>query len=220
MGLKLISAPATTPVSLAEAKAHLRVDFDDDNALIEALIYASTQHVDGPNGFLGRALVDQTWDFVLDAFPGAPHHGWGLRPHGRHHRRDGQIEIPLAPLIEILGVYYLDSTGAEQTFSADNYVVDTYSEPGRIVLTTNASWPTTQDVANAVRIRFRAGYIDMSMSPAVDNVPYPIRAAILLHIGDLYEYRETQVADARRIQPLPWAAEQLLRPHRISLSLA
>lgn len=196
MALKRVSAPTDTPVSLAEAKAHLRVDHDDEDILISALIDAATEHVDGPRGVLGRAMIDQTWDYYLDEFP------------------DAEIELPLPPLIEVLGVYYQTSTGEEE-FTA--YEVDDASEPARLSLN-SGSWPTASTVKNAVRIRFRAGYLDTGVSPAVAAVPNPIKAAMLLYIGDLYAHRETQVDN--RIGQLPWSAEQLLRPHKFSLSFA
>ncbi len=211
MGLKLVIAPSTSPVSIDEAKAHLREDSDDFNTEIQAFIYAATQFVDGPEGFLGRALIDQTWDYYLDEFPCGPN-------LFEHRRRRQAIEIPLPPLIEVIGVYYLDNSGSEQEFDAGSYTVDDASKPARIVLKSNACWPTPACEANAVRIRFRAGYLDTN-SPPQANVPFPIKAAILMYIGDLYLNREnTVVGDAPA--KLPWAAEQLLRPHRVILSMA
>lgn len=216
MALKLVAAPANDPVSLDEAKAHLRVDFEDDDTLIAAFVSASTRFVDGPKGFLGRALIDQTWDLYLDEFPcyryrnPHPRHGW---------RHDHPIEIPLPPLIQVLGIFYIDGNGDEQEVPTSSYVVDPASEPGRVALVSGASWPTAACRINAVRIRFRAGYIDGSNSPPTDNVPATIKAAILLHVGDLYANRETQVI-GQTVVTLPWAAEQLLRPERITLSMA
>jgi uncharacterized phiE125 gp8 family phage protein len=219
MALQLVTPPANQPVTLTETKAHLVVEHDEHDNLIDIYIAASTGAVDGPRGFLGRALIDQTWDLFLDHFPGEHHHdSLQLRRH-HHHHLTGQIEIPLPPLIGVIGVFYKDSSGAEQEFDADNYVVDTASQPGRVVLTADAAWPTTQRAANAVRVRFRAGYIGVGSSPPEDAVPFPIKAAILLHVGDLYRGRETMSVGQIATQ-LPWAAEQLLRPYRNYLGLA
>lgn len=210
MGLKLVTAPTSEPVTLEQAKAHLREDSNDFNDQIEVFIEAATAYADGPSGFLGRALIDQTWDFYLDAFPAVTVVG---------SRNVYAIEIPLPPLIEVLGVFYLDSNGVEQTFDAASYTVDDASEPARIVLGSTGSWPTIQEAANAVRIRFRAGYLDQGVSPAVDNVPGSIKAAILIMVGDLYQNRESSVI-GQTVTKIPWSAEALLRRHRIYLSLA
>jgi uncharacterized phiE125 gp8 family phage protein len=178
---------------------HLRLDTSAEDDLVEIYLQAAVAHVDGPDGFLGRALVDQTWDLYLDEFP------------------ESRIEIPLPPLIEVLGVFYQDGDGVEQTFSSASYVVDSASEPARITLGDGVSWPTILDASNAVRIRFRAGYVTGD-SPYTANVPAAIKAAILLHVGDLYRYRETMAEGT--YSPLPWAAEQLLRPYRVYRSLA
>ena len=211
MGLKLVTAPATYPVSLAEAKAHVREDSSDFDTQIQAFVYTATQYVDGPKGFLGRALIDQTWDYYLDEFP----HGL-VRHHWRY--RSQPIEIPLPPLIAVSGVFYLDGNGVEQEFDASNYTVDDTNEPGRVVLKSGKCWPTVACEPNSVRIRFRAGYIDAN-SPPQANVPYPIKAAILMYVGDLYANRESQIVGDTAAK-LPWAAEQLLRPHRVTMSMA
>lgn len=197
MALKLITAPAEYPVTLEMAKEHLRVIDDDDEALIEMLLGAATRNAER---FLGRALIDQTWELVLDGFP----------------TEFDEIKIPLPPLIEVVSVAYDDEDGNEQTLSASVYTVDNASEPGWI---TSESWPSTFDGINAVRIRFRAGYIDTTISPEAQNVPFDIRAAVLLSLGSLYEHRETVVI-GQTATALPWGAEQLLRMHRIDLSMA
>lgn len=201
MALKLVTARQSDAVTLTEAKAHLQVTHDSDDVLIGFFIKAATDHVDGPKGVIGRALIDQTWDYFADAFP------------------VDRIEIPLPPLIEVLGVYYRDAAGSEQLVAADRYGVDTASEPGRLRLTANGTWPTARREANAVRVRFRAGYLDSGSSPPAAAVPFSIKAAILLHIGDLYGNRETQVVGDTAVQ-LPWAARELLRPYRVDLGLA
>ncbi len=50
----LTEAPTEYPVSLAAIKTHLRVDHDDENELINVLIAAATDHLDGYGGILGK----------------------------------------------------------------------------------------------------------------------------------------------------------------------
>lgn len=203
MGLKLVTAAANYPVTLTEAKAHLAVEHSDHDTLISAFIASACDYVDGPNGFLGRALIASTWDHYQDAFPGR------CEP--------AVIEIPLPPLISVTGVYYLAS-GVEQTLDPLLYVVDDASKPGRVKLLPDSQWPTADLAANAIRVRFDAGYQDMN-SPPGDAVPPAIKAAILLIVGDLYKHREDAQIGAT-VESLPFTAERLLRPHRVYLSLA
>lgn len=200
MALKLVKPPATDPVTLDEAKAHLRVDFTDDDELIGLYIKAATQFVDGPRGFLGRALIDQTWDYFLEEHPVCA------------------IDLPLPPLIEVIGVFAIAGNGTETEWPAENYRVDNASEPGRIVTATAWPSPTYGSWYATARVRYRAGYVDTQDIPQA-AVPFPIRAAILLHVGDLYRTRETSVI-GEKLAALPWAAEQLLRPHRFYTSMS
>jgi hypothetical protein len=118
----------------------------------------------------------------------------------------------------VIGVFYLDSAGVEQTFNAANYTVDTANEPGRVVLKSSASWPTLPEIANAVRVRFRAGYLDQTVSPAVANVPASTKAAIKLMIGDLYANRESVVL-GQSVGKID-ARESLLRKNKFDKGFA
>lgn len=193
MTLKLITAPAVEPLNIqTEVRPHVRVDFDDDDALL--LMYAKTARQYLETHHLRRALITQTWDLYLDSFPG------------------DVITLPLPPLQSVTGVYYTPESGVEQTVSASSYYVDTVGEPGRVLLKNGYTWPSdTLQVANGVRVRFVCGY-----GAAGNNVPSPIRQAMLLTIGDLYENREnTVIAQGVTIQKLPNGAEMLLYPYRI-----
>jgi uncharacterized phiE125 gp8 family phage protein len=203
MSLTLITAPTVTPLSLVEAKQHLRVSHTDDDAIIQIYIQAATAYVDGKDGFLGRALVTQVWQLTLDAFP------------------TDEIKIPLPPLQSIVSVQYDDPSGATLAVSALDFDVDTDSEPGWVVPNASFNWPTTLDAINAVRIQFTAGYLPNSDSPPnyTANVPFNIKAGLLLIIGNLYENREDNVAGLV-INKMPFGAEMLLRRHKIDLGMA
>lgn len=200
MGLKLLVPPVTTPVSLAEAKAHLRFNATDtaQDALLQIYVDAATDYAEQ---FLGRALIDQTWEMAIDAFPVA------------------EIKIPKPPLIEVISVSYSDPGGLTQVVSVSDYYVDNYSEPGWIVPQGNLTWPTTLSAINAVRVRFRAGYLDSGSSPASPNVPGEIIQAILLGIGSFNENRE-QIVVGETIVEMPLGVHELLRKHRILLGMA
>jgi len=166
MHLTLATAPTTTPISLAEAKAQLRVDFTDDDTMISALIDAATAYFDARNGVLGRALVTQTWDYGCDAFP-------GVYPYA--------IELPFPPLASVTSVKYLDGSGVEQTLASTEYTVETAEFVGRARLAYGKTWPETLDEPNAVRVRYVCGY------GAAAAVPAPLRQAMLMHVQKHYD---------------------------------
>jgi uncharacterized phiE125 gp8 family phage protein len=119
--------------------------------------------------YQSRAYITQTWEMVLDAFPDD----------------DEYITLQRAPLISVTHVKYRDSSGTLQTMSASDYVVDTYSEPGRIYLAKDESWPTTYGQANDITIRYVSGY-----GATAASVPMHIKHAILMMLAHIYENRE------------------------------
>lgn len=210
MSLKLITPPPFEPLTLAEAKEYFRVDHDDEDATIAGCVSAAVQYADGVDGFLGRALIDQTWELTLDAFPTTIDVFPTTSSSGR------EIRIPLPPLIEIVNVFYDDAGGVQQILDPSNYSVDKVSQPGWLLPV--GSWPTTFAGINAVRIRFRAGYVDASSSPNVGVVPESIKQALKLYAIHTYDVRSLSVAG--RETAIPWSAEQLLRRHRVEVPIA
>lgn len=190
MALRLVTAPTERPVSLVEARAHLRVDHTDEDDLIAGLLDAAIAHLEGVDGVLGRALCTATYELVLDAFP-----------------YEDALRIPLPPLQSVASVRYYNAAGALTTLASATYLVDTVNQPGWVVLVDGASWPDTQPGANAVIIRFDAGH------GAAAAVPAPIKAAIKLIVGHLYRNREATTVEALAATPL--AVDALIAPYRI-----
>jgi uncharacterized phiE125 gp8 family phage protein len=194
--LYLITPPASDVVSLEEMKEQLRIDFDDDNDLIEALTDAVTQHLDGRDGELGRALLDQTWELRMAWFPRV-------------------VLLPLPPLIEVEAVEYLDDVGARQTFDTARYLVTGAGGRGKVYLAPNQCWPVLPFARpESAIVRFRAGYLDGGVSPPEANVPAPIKAAIKMMTATLYQNREHVVIGQTAIE-IPWAALALLGRYRV-----
>ena len=167
MGIRLDLATAATkePGSLADVKAHLRVDITDDDAYIAGLEEAVRTNLERQ---YTTAFVTQTWDWYLDGFPGS------------------EFRLPLWPAQSVTSIKYTDEDDNESTYSSANYLVDTIGKPARVTLKTSASWPSdTLKESNAVVVRFVAGYGDNAA-----DVPAPVRQAIKLLVGDLYENRE------------------------------
>lgn len=161
--MPLITGPTAEPVTLAQVKAHLRIDADitSDDALLSSLIPAARQQAEHRTG---RRFGVQTWLRAYDAFP-----AWSLL-------------LPDPPVVEILGIQYDDATGAAQTLLPADYRLRPHSEPG-VVLPVKA-WPVALSEPGAVRITYRCG-VD-----ATDARWESLRAWMLLAIGTWYAQRE------------------------------
>jgi uncharacterized phiE125 gp8 family phage protein len=181
MGLQIVTPPAVEPVSLAEAKAHLRVDTTDDDSLIKSLIIAARAYCEN---YTGRQFITATLKLTLDGFPDALDKN-DLAGDGGYVIKDDAILMPRPRLISVTGITYIDMAGATQTLSSSVYKVDTQREPGRLGLAYNQTWPIARDEINAVAITFAAGY-----GASANDVPQTVKQAMLLLIGHWYENRE------------------------------
>lgn len=159
--------PAEEPVSLSDAKLHLRVDGPDEDALIASLISAARLYCEDVSR---RAFVTRTYTVDL----------WGWQDC---------IELPHPPLVGVTSIVYTDAAGSAVTLANTVYGVDTQREPGRVYLAQDQQWPTAtlRDYA-PIRITYTAGY------GAATAVPATYKAAVLLYLGHLYENREAVVA--------------------------
>ena len=149
MTLRIVTAPAIEPVTVAEVKLDARIDVADLDATLTLLITGARRVAEDRTG---RSLITQTWELVLDAFPSAG------------------IEVGKLPIQSITSVKYYDSDGVLQTLSSANYVLDTDTLPGWILPAYGVSWPATHAVSNAVIIRFVTGY-----GAAASDVPAEIK---------------------------------------------
>jgi uncharacterized phiE125 gp8 family phage protein len=190
MRLSLLTPPAEDPVSLAEAKAHLRVEHDREDAWIVSSIKAATAFAES---FTRRQFVTATWALRLDQFPRC------------------EIRLPLAPL-RSARVAYIDPFLSSAEWNPEEYVVDAprgdHAAPGRIYPKPGGSFPTTHAAYSGVVVSFDAGY------GGAADVPAGIKHAILLTVADLFENRGTSVVGAI-VSPLSLTAERLLWPYRV-----
>jgi hypothetical protein len=211
MRLRLITPPAAVPVSVDEARAHVSAYGTGNDAILSAMIDAAVSHLDGRAGILGRALIQQTWELSLDEFPRYLVPGADFRPLNRTLLTEfSAIRLPLAPLVSVSSVKYIDVNGTQQTLDPATYTVDATSEPGVIVPAYGAMWPATRAVRNAVTIQFVCGY-----GTAATDVPAALRAAILLMVGDLFENREAVTGDARAAYVDNPTVARLIAPFRM-----
>jgi len=187
--LRLKTAPTLTPVSVAEAKTHLRIDssFTADDTYIETLISVATLAAEN---YTNLAIMQQSWYLFIDSFP------------DYFYLLKGSLNDA-----EVNSINYSDTNNANQTLHASNYFIDGNIKPARIYFAPDATIPSTYDKPNAVSVDFTLGYT------AASQVPAPIKQAILLMVGTYYETRQT-VSD-RTYKEIPQSAEFLLMPYRV-----
>lgn len=190
----LITPPAIQPVTLTEAKLHLRVDHNDEDTLILGLIRAATEHLDGWTGILGRCLVEQVW----------------RQDHDRFAR---QMSIPLGPVIAVQSITWRDPAGQLSTVPSGSYDLR-IDEAGNAVIRFDADYvfPTNLHESRAVAINFKAGYEINPGPPGSSTVPDPLKVAILLLVGHWYQNREA--VSTTGMASLPFAVKALIAPYR------
>lgn len=185
--LRRTANPAAEPVSLAEAKLHLRVDHSADDALIAVLITAAREQAEHRTQ---RSLIDQQWTLTLDAFPDA-------------------IRLRMGRVTAISEVRYVDTAGAAQVMNPAGYQLDNASEIANWLFpAAGYAWPDTLDQPNAVAVVYRAG------AASATDVPAAVKQWILLLIGQWYAGREAGVEKAISEQPRAFW-DGLLDPLRV-----
>jgi len=181
----------TEPVTLAEAKTHMRVDSDDENTYIGSLITAAREFVEERQR---RQLIYETRYRYFDAFP------------------EGEIIIPYPPLVSVTSITYYDDTDSEQTLSSSYYQADTSNEPGRIKLNYGYAWPSTYLRMNAVTVTYVGGYADTA------DIPDSTKQAILMLVAHWFENRE-HIITGTIVSEVPMAVEALINIEHSGMGL-
>lgn len=187
MTAALITPPAIEPVLLADVKAYLRLDADDEDEFLTAAIAAARVHVET---LTRRMLIEQSWRVYLDNWP-----------------RTRVVTIPVAPLIAVEGVIIYDRSGEPTTVSPDDYQIDTVSVPGRLKL--YGIVPLAERTINGIEIDVTAGYGASSV-----DVPSPLRRAVMMLIAHWFEHRGVVGHDGVADVP-PQGFDALIAPYRI-----
>ena len=185
MAAVLVTAPASEPVSLAEAKAQLRLVGSDDDQLVTSLITAARRVVEARTGL---CLMAQEWLCLRDDWP-----------------EDGVVELPVSPLlaVEEIGVFGDDDTKA--VIDPAHYFLDAASRPPRVVLRGSRLWPIPGRAVNGIGIKVLAGF-----GPLASSVPQPLRQAIELLVAHFFAQRGDEAGER-----LPLALPALLDPYRM-----
>lgn len=162
----IVTAAASYPVLLSDAKEHIRVSITDDDLRIDGMIGAATRHCEQ---IARKSFVTQTLAVTLDDWP-----------------NELGFYLKRPPIASVTSITYTDEDGDSDTVSSDDYIVDTAN--GRIALKAASTWPnvTLQRIAGVV-IQYVAGYGDRN------DVPDEVKQAILLVVGDWYENRENML---------------------------
>ncbi len=202
--LALVSAPATEPVTLSEAKAWARIDGSDDDAIITALITAARQAAEQ---HLRRSLITQTWKLTLDLscsrMNDLPEGVYDLPMSALYGGLPQSIPLPKGPVSSITSVVTYDQNNTAATFDAANYRLDSSGE--RLLLNYGAMWPSSIRPQAGCEITYVAGYGNAGA------VPQPIKSGMLIHIASLYEQR----GNCEDAMALPPGTKMLYQPYRI-----
>lgn len=165
MPYQVITHPTTEPITLQQAKDHLKVDVSDDDDLINVLITAARQSAEQ---YTNRAILTQTVEEFFKCFE--------------------DIRLQRNPVQSVTSVTYTDTEETNQTWSDTDYSLFLTAEPAKILLKTGKSFPTdVVDRANAVKVTYVAGWTQAS------DVPKPIIQAMLLMIAKWYDNRADSV---------------------------
>jgi uncharacterized phiE125 gp8 family phage protein len=191
MPTRKTAEPAAEPITLDQAKVHLRVDGIEEDTLISTLITVAREACEQR---IQRTIVESTYVTTLDAFADC-------------------MELQ-SPLLAVESVKYLDVASVEQTLSGSAYVVDQYATPPAVLRASGATWPpVAAGRPDAVRITYTAGYA--TTEQAMTAVPKPLVQWMLLQLGNMHKNREAAVIGTMTSE-LPYA-DALLQPYRLIL---
>lgn len=167
MNWKVTTEPASEPLTTSDVKNYLKVEFSDDDTLIDLLIKSSRQWIER---HCRLALLPQTITEIMDSMP-----------------VERGFYLNISPLRSITGIYYKDTDGNQQTWASGNYVTDAISYPPRIQRAYGVTSPTIYDEIASVSAVYVCGFDDAA------SVPAPIKRAMMLMVADSYENREDYV---------------------------
>jgi hypothetical protein len=182
--LVTITAPTGRAVSVVDMKAYLRQDNTEDNAMIDAFIFAATEAV---KQYTRTGLLTEVLELRIDGFSASGDDnlvGLGPGVHDGHYGsivgNPGTVDLPFAPLQSVDSITTYDRANTSSVFSSSAYSVDTAG--GRVYLNNGYTWPTELRDRDAIHIRYTAGYGEAS-------IPEPIVQAIQQHVEAMYECR-------------------------------
>jgi uncharacterized phiE125 gp8 family phage protein len=198
MGYIMITGPAWEPITLEQAKVHLKTDPTDtsEDLYISGLISTAREQAEW---YTRRVLVDQTWELRQNIFDRA------------------KIDLEKTPVRSITSIKYINLSGVEVSVDPSIYSLITGREPYAVQLGIYLIWPVPRGDQDGIKIRFQAGYAytdPEDPTKIIDNIPASFKSAILLGIGHLYEHRES-VVPGGSFHEMPMGFYDLLNPYRL-----
>lgn len=184
----LTAPPAAEPLTLAEAKAFLRLDTEDEDDLVSTLITAARIHVES---FTGRALIAQGWRLVLDDWPA-----------------DGVVPLPVSPLIALTAITAYDQDGAAHAIDIAQFLPESGRGPARLFLPQVVTGMPMLRPHLGLEIDYQAGY-----GADASSVPAALRQALLMLVTHWFENRDAVVI-AGSGSVVPSGFDRLVAPYR------
>jgi len=183
----LLAGPAEEPVSLAEARAFLRLDDTAEDGLVTTLIAAARLHVES---LTGRALVNQSWRLVLDAWPDLP-----------------VLTLPVSPLVSLVAVTAFDADGDEHAVPLGQFQLELGVTPARLLLPASIAGMPAMRERLGLEIDYVAGY-----GTAAD-VPADLKRALLALVAHWFEHRDALVVAGSGVV-IPAGFDRMVAPYR------
>lgn len=187
MTYTLIVAPSAEALTLAEAKAHLRLDGSEEDGLLTALIRTAREHLERS---LDLCLITQGWRHYLDSIP-----------------EDGVIQLAKSPIQAIESVTVYDGAGTPRLLSLDGHVLDGASRPARLFLREREA---AGRAINGIEIDLRAGF-----GATGAEVPDVLKRAMLMHVAQMFELRGALTPDVQPAADVPAGYERLVASFRM-----
>lgn len=190
-------------LNLALLKSHLRIDFDDDDALLLTYLQAATATFEQRTR---RLLSRQTRTIQLTDWgrlsPDPAVRRFYGTPIDSPYSRPG-IPLPFPPLGSVQSVTYYDETGTQQTLPSEKYDIDT-TRPLPVLRFLNDLPDLDPDRSDRVTITYSTGW---------DTLPADVVRAVLELAAGYYLTRESVAVI--QFQTVPFGVESIIRNREV-----